>query len=308
MQAGAIITGGVGLLLGGIALALLFVSRAARRGTTLTAPAVWCAVSLGLIALVMAIEAFSSLGMLGEPLRFIAAVSSFCPVMALLGAKRPQHTAWQWIVGSLWGLLALPALESIVFSPGQALHVAPAWQWLMVMLLAIEAMNHLPTRYWPSALLTLLGQGLLLAEYLPGSPLPFSFWHLPAGLAGLVAALALVAFGVPRLSSHITGLDRVWIDFRNSFGAAWGLRILQRLQETARTCQWDVQATWQGFYTLQGTKPLTPETSEQVEQALANLLWRFVSPEWIEARKATSPTTEPAPTVASSTTLKKAHR
>jgi hypothetical protein len=284
MPASAIVTGGVGLLLGMIAFALLFISRAPRRGTTLTAPAVWCAVSLGFIALVVMLEAGRVFETFSEPLRFIAAVSSFCPVMALLGAKRPQHTAWQWIVGSLWGLLALPAIESIVFRPGQALHVAPAWQWLMAMLLAIGAMNHLPTRYWPSAMLTLLGQVLLLGEYLPASPLPFADWHSLAGLAALVAALALVTLGIPRLSSSITGLDRAWVDFRNSFGAAWGLRILQRLQETARTCQWDVQCTWQGFYTSQGTKPLTAATSEQVEQALENLLWRFVSPEWIKER------------------------
>jgi hypothetical protein len=281
MPASAIVTGGA---LGLIALALLFLSRAARRGTTLTAPAAWCAVSIGMITLQVILEAAGALGTFAEPLRFIAAVSSFCPVMALLGAKRPQHTAWQWIVGSLWGLLALPALESLVFRPGQALHVSSAWQWLMVILLAIEAMNHLPTRYWPSALFTQLGQVFLVGEFLPVSPLPFADWHSLAGLAALVAALALVSFGIPRLSSSVTGLDRVWIDFRNSFGAAWGLRILQRLQETARTCQWDVQCTWQGFYTSQGTKPLTGETSEQVEQALANLLWRFVSPEWIEQR------------------------
>lgn len=284
MPASAIVMGLAGPLLGVIALLLLLLTRAARRGTTLTAPAAWCALSLGLIALMVMLEVSAALGSLAEPFRFIAAVSSFCPVMAILGAKRPQHAAWQWIVGSLWGLLSLPALESLVFRPGQALHVSPAWQWLMVVLLAIEAMNHLPTRYWPSTLLTLIGQVFLLGEYLPASPLPFAAWHMPAGLMALVAALALVAFGIPRLSSSVTGLDRVWIDFRNSFGAAWGLRILQRLQETARTCQWDVQCTWQGFYTLQGTKPLTAETSEQVEQALANLLWRFVSPEWIEER------------------------
>lgn len=289
MWSGEVLTGTIGLVLGGCALDMLIVSRGIRRGTTLTAPALWCGVSLGMLALLIVIDSLSPLGKASETLWFIASVSTFCPVMALLGAKRPQHTAWQWIVGSLWGLLALPALESIVFRPGQALHVATAWQWLMVMLLAIEAMNHLPTRYWPSALLTMLGQVLLLGAYLPFSPLTYSAWTLPAGLAALVAALALVAAGITRLSSSVTGLDRVWIDFRNSFGAAWGLRILQRLQETARTCQWDVQATWEGFYTSAGTKPLPPETAEQVEQALANLLWRFVSPEWIALRAQKKP-------------------
>ena len=290
MQSEAIITGVFSLLLGAAGVTLLFVSRSARRATTLTAPALWTGVSFLLLATYPLLFAFSMWGNLAEPVRFLAAASGFCPMMALLGAKRPQDKAWQWIVGSLWGLLALPALETLAFRPGQSLYIAPAWAWLMVILLAIEASNHLPTRYWPSALLTLIGQVLLVGPYLPGEFMLLANWQLPVGLFCLVLAVALVACGLPRRQATLQGIDLVWIDFRDRFGAAWGLRILQRLQETARMCKWDVNATWQGFETSEGTKPLSPETTAQVEKALGSLLWRFVSKEWMEGRKVSSET------------------
>lgn len=285
MQGEAILTSTVSLLLGAAALTLLFVSRTSRRATTLTAPAMWSALSFVLLALFPVLTASGFWGKFAEPIRFITAVSAFCPMMALLGAKRPQDKAWQWIVGSLWGLLALPALETIAFRPGQTLYIAPAWAWLMIILLAIEASNHLPTRYWPSAILTLSGQVLLVGPYLPGQWFTLADWQMPVGLGCLVVALGLVSFGFPRRSATQQSIDLMWIDFRDRFGAAWGLRILQRLQETARMCKWDVNATWQGFETAAGSKPLSPEATAQVEQALASLLWRFVSKEWMEERK-----------------------
>lgn len=277
-------------LLGVTALAMLWATRRQRRGTTLVAPAAWSGLSLATLALATVCETLLQPGEKAESWRYLAAVGTFCPVMALLGAKRPQHTAWQWIVGSLWGLLALPALESLVLRPGDALYIAPAWRWLVAILWAIEAMNHVPTRYWPSACLALLGQGVLLRGCWPVEASWLASFGLNTaglnctGLALLVASLALVVLGLPRLPAGITGLDRVWIDFRNSFGAAWGLRIIQRLQETSRLRGWGVNATWQGFATNTGEQSLSRETAAHVEQALESLLWRYVSKPWIATR------------------------
>ena len=53
--------------------------------------------------------------------RFAAAVLSFAPTMALLGAKRPQNGAWQFVVITLWAILALPAFEVLLRGRGEAL-------------------------------------------------------------------------------------------------------------------------------------------------------------------------------------------
>ncbi|MCA9271011.1 MAG: hypothetical protein KDA41_21165, partial [Planctomycetales bacterium] len=50
---------------------------------------------------------------LAQPWRFIAAVGVFCPLMAVLGARRPHHRAWHLVVASLWLVLSMPALEAI---------------------------------------------------------------------------------------------------------------------------------------------------------------------------------------------------
>ncbi|MGC4007234.1 MAG: hypothetical protein QM811_30535 [Pirellulales bacterium] len=39
---------------------------------------------------------------------YLAATSTLLPAMAILGAKRPQHVGWQWIVLALWATLVWP--------------------------------------------------------------------------------------------------------------------------------------------------------------------------------------------------------
>ncbi len=54
--------------------------------------------------------------------RYLVAITTFLPGMAVLGAKRPQHWGWQFIVATLWVTLAWPALESLATGHPFALH------------------------------------------------------------------------------------------------------------------------------------------------------------------------------------------
>ncbi len=61
------------------------------------------------------------------PARYIAAMSTFSPIMALLGAKRPQDRGWQFIVATLWAILSLPACEWLLFGGVAEIHPARFW-------------------------------------------------------------------------------------------------------------------------------------------------------------------------------------
>lgn len=98
----------------------------------------------------------------------------------------------------------------------------------------------------------------------------------------MIASWTLMAVGLPRGAAARSPLDRVWLDFRDAFGVAWGLRVAERLNASAAMYSWPVTLTWQGFRGRQeGTSDIPPAA---VEEGLRGLLRRFVSPEWIDSR------------------------
>jgi hypothetical protein len=270
----------------GLAGVAIFVARrGALRGTTLTAAWCWGLVSFALLATTIVASGLTlpdSPAELRPALYFAALMTTFCPVVAMLGAKRPQHRAWQWIVLSLWIVLALPAGEWLLFATRQEVH--PARGWFLVVLIALGALNYLPTRSWLAALLFAAGQVALLSPFLPliaqAAPLPRQL-----GLGLIVAALAASA-AWPRGATPAEPLDRLWRDFRNLFGAVWALRVAERMNAAAVQNGWPVRLTWAGFQSgdSPGAEPIAAETREPVAKTFRSLLLPFTSPEWIADR------------------------
>jgi len=253
------------------------------RGTTLVAPWIWANISLVTLT---AVE--MTLALINEPLptwapaaRYAAAMSTFTPIMALLGAKRPQDRGWQWIVLTLWVILCQPAGEWLLF--GGVAEIHPARFWFQMILVVVGAMNGLGTRNWLASALFCGGQILLLLPFHSADP-PIAassaaFW----GLAGVFLSLVSVtATGVSRRESR-GSLDRVWLDFRDEFGVVWALRILERVNASAKMYDWPVQLTWQGF---RERESMQTEVPPLVEESFRTLLRRFVSAEWIDQRLA----------------------
>ena len=271
-------------LLAAFGLCNLFWKRSRLQGTTLIAPWSWAVVSLSALG---ATETLFGLTITSTPeswivpLRFAAAMSTFCPTMALLGAKRPQDRAWQFIVLSLWVILSLPSCEWLLFGGIQEIH--PARFWFLAILMSVGALNSLATRFWTSGLLFCGGQVALLTPFLPATndSLPGSEGPL-LGLSLIVTAWSLRAMGLPgpRLAKH--PLDRAWLDFRDAFGVVWGLRIAERINASAASYGWPATLAWTGFIANEGQS--TTDVPPVLEESFRNLLRRFVSPAWIDAR------------------------
>lgn len=270
--------GGVGVLLAG---------RRAVRGTTLVGPWWWLLASLLLLVAVEVVAALHPTAAQVPLLRFVAGCSTFCPTISLLGAKRPQDRGWHFVVGSLWIVLALPALQSLLLRPEYAPETHSVRKVFLVLLIAAGLLNGLPTRQWMSACLVAVAQGIWLGEPLG---LLTASWSASSGLGALGLYVAGLAAGlrVFRGSRVPRGTyDGLWLDFRDRYGLLWSLRVAEQINASATRYKWDLVLRWRGFRLPDGSKlpdQLPAETDRALRQNLHNLLRRFVSSDWIADR------------------------
>lgn len=292
----AVLAGGGAWIAAGIALAIAGGAAAGfrrLRGTTLSAPAAWALVAALGVAVVEAGLAWR--GELVDPMtaslwRYAVAAGTFCPLMGVLGAKRPQDRGWQWVVLSLWVILLVPAMQAVAARSGQRLELYGAWRLLLAALIAMGLLNYLPTRYALAAVLFAIGQALLLGPYLFTIDSSGDGWRV-AGLA-LILAAAATALVIPSRRVAVSsddgdlsttdGFDLRWFAFRDGWGAFWGLRVMQRVNQTAELSGWPVRLEWwEGFAPI-NDDALDPQTAAQIQQTLDSLLRRF---EWLDAAK-----------------------
>jgi hypothetical protein len=215
------------------------------------------------------------------PWRYLVAAGSFCPMMAVMGAKRPQDRGWQWIVLSLWVVLAIPVAQHFLFASGQPFQVFAGWPLVLGVLLALELLNYLPTRHAGSALLVAGAQWMLVGDSLDWTAFErfgatISAWLLLAaiGLAWIVRREARAQH--PR-EENLSAATQRWLSFRDSFGAFWALRVLQRMNQTAEVKNWPVRLDWSGFRALPDRNDSAP--TAELNQSLQTLLRRFMQNE-----------------------------
>jgi len=280
--------------------AILALHQRTIRQTTLTSAWCWSWAALAGWAGVELLAAWRSdlTALALAPLRLAAVALSFCPAVSLVGAKRPQHAAWNIVVVSLWGIVALPAAENYFLHPGQRLALGDARGWFLWILILLGPINFLPTRFWLAALLVAVGQVVALSRYvaLPQRP-PVPQPEL-VGLALCGLGMLSAAASARRKTIAANPLDRLWLDFRNSFGLFWSLRVQERMNAASAQHGWDVELGWRGFRRRE--EALKPEAQakepsdspslalQSSEPALRTtfkgLLRRFVSGEWIAER------------------------
>jgi hypothetical protein len=217
------------------------------------------------------------------------------PTLALLGAKRPQNGAWQFIVLTLVGVLLLPAFQGWAFGDSRP-HVHTLFRWLIAAHIFMGAVNYLPTRFAGPALTFAAAQTCLALRFLPGIDVEkhLLIFASPvfAGSVGLFVALLWVRVGSQAPASFPPGVDLLWRDFRDAYGLVWGLRIAERLNASALKHGWPVEFTWGGMLLREGTTELDADVRHRVERELRSHLRRFVSHDWI-ARRMESPPAAP---------------
>ncbi|HMC10425.1 MAG TPA: hypothetical protein VKH44_04010, partial [Pirellulaceae bacterium] len=283
--------GAVGVIIALLSgFAVLLSGRRAIRQTTLVAA--WWWTLLALIAW-SGVELAAALwgegsgeGLLG-PLRWAAMTLSSCPIVAVLGAKRPQQKAWNFVVLSLWAIVALPAAENFFLHRGQKLEMGDARGWFLWILILLGPINFIPTRHWLVSLVLAAGQVGAFSSHLallrrPMVPQPELVGLLLAGAALVVAWLSS-----RRATVAANSYDRLWIDFRDTFGLLWGLRVQERVNAAARQNGWDLELTWSGFRQRVSDDPLAeidPAIESVLRTTFRGLLRRFVSSEWIAER------------------------
>jgi hypothetical protein len=78
----------------------------------------------------------------------------------------------------------------------------------------------------------------------------------------------------------------VWRDFRDWYGTVWAVRVMERINASAAMNNWPIRLGWDGFFWGDSTAVQASEPQQQaaIEQSLRNLLRRFLTSEWIEAR------------------------
>jgi hypothetical protein len=269
-------------------LAALVRIRPRLRGTTLVAAWWWSCGSLFCLCAVECWLAFQATTAWHSHLRYAATVTTFWPLIALLGARRPQDRAWQLIVISLWVIVLLPAGEAILYTPEAPFELTGAWQVFVLGLALVGLANALPTRRWRSAVALFVGQMLLLAPNLSWEQALLAgskFEPTAVGMGLVVAALVLDALLRPRRRpAH--ALDRVWLDYRDAFGLLWSLRVAERFNAASRQLHWGIRLRWRGLDVEEGSNcvEIPPATLAAARQNLEMLLRRFVSSEWFSTR------------------------
>jgi len=221
------------------------------------------------------------------PARLTAITLSLCPVVAVLGAKRPQHTAWQFVAVTLWGILALPAAEAFFLHRGQQVEVGDARAWLLWIVILLGPINYVPTRQAAASLAVAAGQALALSPYLALIHRALVPRAEAIGLAICVLGLATAWLSPRSAQQWANTCDRMWLDFRNAFGLFWGLRIQERVNAAAEQNGWNVELRWNGLRhkgDADARREIDPAIESELRSMLKGLLRRFVSSEWIAGR------------------------
>jgi len=287
-----------------LVLAAAVVGGLVARGTTAVPAAGWAAAAALVFGLEMGCRAAGLLDdqAAAAALRLVAVALSLCPTMALLGAKRPQHGVWQFIVGSLAFMLAMPAVSATLVRPGTMPDVHALQRWFMPLLVGVGWMNFAATRHGPAAAVVASGQMLLVRPFLPfvaetvsGGSITDVVGAVLMATGAVLAAVQSAAWPVvprsaangrrsrvdlPTAGDPLAAIGGPFLALRETLGAAWTLRIAERFNAVAETRGWPCRLRFTGLEV--GGDPHDDSWHRDAIRGGRALLLRFVSDDWLE--------------------------
>lgn len=200
-----------------------------------------------------------------QPWRYLALCLTCCPIVAVLGARRPYVAAWNFVVLGLLCVMLLPLLEMLLLG-SQTLDTLRLV--FLAITLALGVVNYLPTAF---------GLGAACV----GMALTFEFWSLaspetlPAWLdsrwahPGLLLSPWTAWLGSLRPGGE-RDFNRVWLVFRDRYGVAWGQRVREQFNRAAANAGWKCWLAWTGI------RGIEDGSLEEATQTLRALLKRFM--------------------------------
>jgi len=270
------------------------------RGST-AVPAAWWGVAACLGA--AGDFAWRTTGGLDDPagrsiVRLAVVALSLCPIMSILGAKRPQHGVWQFIVASLAVVLALPAIAAAVVRPGTPPDVHLLERGFVLVLLLVGWLNFVATRHWLAATLVSAGQLLWARAFLPFGAVSGEPFAWPDTAAALLVALGAITAAIqsavvrsrrdrlrafdepaavpPPLRDRV---EPALGALRETLGVAWTLRIAERFNAVATERGWPWRLRSGGLDAADERADAAMERA--AERTLRGLMLRFVTAAWL---------------------------
>jgi hypothetical protein len=203
--------------------------------------------------------------------RYVALCLTGCAGIAVLGARRPLFGAWNFVVLGLFTVMMLPLAESLLL--GTDSHDGLRLFFLAATV-AIGAINYLPTRFAPAALLLLAAGTVEIALlFFPGW---FEIRDETLALHALILAVPWISWlCVVKRSREGSEFDQIWLGFRDRWGLLWSQRVREQFNHAAANAGWPVKLSWRGLVIEPGMDLPAPGEQERMLHTLRALLQRF---------------------------------
>jgi hypothetical protein len=258
------------------------------KGTALRPAVAWCA---GAIAIAMVSQIYAIV----EPLEsgrawtghtmYLATLGMLAAGLSVLGARRSDRWVWAVLMSILVCVMLIPWLESGGLGrpvvPLTRLRLEAPWTLFFGILALAVVSNFVPTRYGPAAVILGLAFGV---EYLGLTRVSWPpamrgrLWSIAAW--GYSCSIYVAACRAPRLTPGGAAVDRLWQWFRDHWGLAWGLRVRDRFNESARALAWPLRLTWKGVVVDPGVNLADDlELCDAAAATLAMIVRRFADEE-----------------------------